>query len=188
MSLWQVDTLKRYPYEHNPSGWYYWTNVYYYNADTLIEAKDHAGSIQNSEVPVLSHDTQCGPYQLHNPPGRGNIIAGRTNFWEFGTTLIPGGGLLLSHLRVNLYWADGSWGYKRWRVPLPPSLQAGGLADAGFVAQLETMFSFPLNGITLRSHLGSPLVRASVDPRLRQWQLRHGSKRANRPVFATEAP
>jgi hypothetical protein len=181
--LYQIDSQKRHPVPDLQTEYYYWTNVYYIEAANDGAAQSAALSLTNAELGVLSHLTQGESWQLHQPPGRGNLVGVVHSFWDSGTSIYPGERDVLNYMLIWLNWADGTRGYKRWRRPWSAADVAGGRFSSDDYNLMTFFFSNPLNGITLRSASGSPLVSAHADPLVRSWQMRRGTDRMSRAVL-----
>lgn len=181
--LYQLDSQKRHPVPDLETEWYYWTNTYYYHADDYTDARAKGLSLVNSEQGVSSYETWSGTFQLKQPPGRNNLAGPIEGVLDRGTLIYPGLRNVLNYMLIRLQWADGTTGYKRWRRPWSAEEVAGGRFEPLTVALMTFYFTHPLNGVTICSANGSPLVSAKADPLVRSWQMRRGTQRMSRAVL-----
>ena len=181
MNLVQVDFCKRVPYSPLASDFYYWTNVYYMDADDFLTLGLLVGRAQFFEQARLTEDAELIQCDVKDPPGRGNVIFTTDNF--FGQTgVLPSEGeySLLNIARWTFRSSTGRYSYRLNRQPLRPSDMDGmNLSDSGYALQLSRCQSLVNTGQVYNSH-GELLVSGSVDRRLHMWQLRDGTRRRQR--------
>jgi hypothetical protein len=181
VNLVQVDFCKRVPYSPNPSGYYYWTNVYYLDADDFPTLNLVVNRVQSFEVIRLTEDVELWEATLKDPPGRGNVVLKVSNFFgQTGEVPSEGEYSLLNVARWTFRSSTGRYSYRLNRMPLRPSDMDGpNLSDSGFAFQQLRASSLVNSGQVYNSY-GELLVSASVDRRLHMWQLRDGTRRRRR--------
>lgn len=186
MPVYQVDYQCRYPHEDTDDGYYYWTNCYYTVADNPIDAEVNLNGIMTNMYTVACivgvETLFC---QVKSPPGRQAPLYIDPLGDIFGVLPAPDGGLLTNTVRVYGLVAGRQVWYKRWRVPLRPSDIDGLVLEGSFHAYLEANFSALAAAGVLTTVTGDVIEEIHVSPRVHMWQLRHGTKRRARPVFAT---
>jgi hypothetical protein len=185
MDLVQVDFCKRVPYDPEPSGFYYWTSVYYFDRDDFPSNGSVISKAQQFEHLFTTEDAKHVRADLKNPPGRGNIVASVTNFFGQGGAIDSEGSYtLLNIARWTLISDAGRKSYRLNRMPLRPSDSEGQfLSDSGYSQQLASLNTLLITGLSYNSH-GELLVDGTVDRALHMWQLRDGTKRRARNPLA----
>jgi len=177
--LYQFDSLKRLADAKIPGGYYYWTNVYYLNIfdfSSYIQMRQH---MQSKERLIHTTDVQFMGYQVHQPPGRGNVIE-QISYTTLGTGLIPSEGQysILDVFRWTFWTADDRPTYRLQRMPIRPSdVEGGKLTPSGQFWSQASANDLLIGGKAKNSY-GETLVRATVAQEARMWQQRHGTKRA----------
>ena len=86
-------------------------------------------------------------------------------------------------LLVDFYAAGKRVGYKRFRGPWYNSLQRGPVWDSSLVNYFETIVVPDFMAAPICNRRGVLFDDFRVRPEVCPWQMRHGSKRAARPVF-----
>lgn len=184
MPLYRIDVQNRIPYEDNPSGYYWYTNVYYVNAsdfdelDQAIDAVLRAGEFSHRHIVMMDY------YRVMRWPS-GVVVLENEIDYEC-TPLISGPYYsIYSCLYVRLYNGDRQVSYKRYRTPLSEHE----IDDQRLTSDFYNFWSSsPANfwepaGIFTNS-AGVPITRAMLDPYVHGWVLRHGTKRRERRRLA----
>jgi len=185
VAVYQVDYQSRYPYAPNPDGFYYWTNTFYTVADN-----DHDAALQLNGILTNMYAIACITgvetpyYAIKTPPGRQAPLYIDNLGSLHGLLSAPEGGVLINAVRVyGLVGGRQKW-WKRWRVPLRPSDIDGRLIEASFHHYLEVNFAALAGYGVITTATGEVVEEIHVAPEVRKWQLRHGTKRSERVVFA----
>lgn len=184
MALWTFDVQFR-AYSRPLDAAYYWTNVYYWlQGDSL-------STPQSSVVSALDAFTFYAARQ-------NNV---RTSYrvrcatWSYDTVTshaVPGSlGPAVSNWFIPWYFLLRAYdvegqqvGYKRLRGCWAfEDVVEGQMTDALY-DYINTGIVDYLTPQPLCNVRGVPIARWEIDRALRCWQLRHGSKRAARPLFA----
>lgn len=182
--LYQLDILKRVAYPPNPSGYYYWTSVYYYDSDdfsNLLAMRTRALTVDRL------HSLDAVEYiriTSKQPPGRGNVVSAISAVGNVG--LITGWGTEYSLLNVGrllLYYADGRSSYRFWRAPVAMDWIEGGEFNAFARARMASYINNQGPGAAgreARNQTGAICVGGLSPTRVSGWQMRHGTKRRRR--------
>lgn len=181
MALWQVDCCKRVAFSDNPSGFYYWTSVYYLESSDFSNAFQARQAVINLDKILTTTDVEIVRLQVHAPPGRGNVIFNGAITFTFGQLSNPGGLYsLINVARWHLFDDAGRRSYRLNRMPLRPSdIDGDHLSATGASQQLASLNTLLLAG-WCRNSYGELLTSGDVVQRLTMWQLRHGTKRRER--------
>lgn len=162
------------------TGRYYWTNVYYFVANNSTEFD--LGRDQCSECQSRAFcDDVSSDRILITEVGSGSVVQHGIFHWvplgAWGSSDSP----ITNCVLVWLYSGGVKVGYKRYRVPVPMSAMSGGLLTATFLS--DYLVDGPGNALIggqVSTINGAFIDAAVVDPRVSQWQIRHGTKRAER--------
>lgn len=184
MPLWQVDVWKRVPYPGNPSGFYYWSSVYYLERSDFSSNNAAINRVRNIDSTITQANVTYMTYVVKSPPGRSNIILTLTDGLNHGgQPTDPNGASLINICRVRTRFADGSWSYRYAGRPMPEGWTNGQKINStglmwigGWVGAMRGPSGFP----PMRNQYGSPLVGGLVPDLLSKWQLRHGTRRRER--------
>lgn len=183
--LYQADWELRTPWPSNPDGYYYWTNVYYIEADDEADLISHAFAITQLTLDSHSPLVQNHRWQFRTPPGS-EIIAGGYPLYD---TVCRFGGVkstrsVYSCVRINGYIGGRLVWYKRYRVCLAPDEIFQIYLTPSTFAYFASNIIPELEALPLRTRDGSPIERYAVSPVVVSWQLRDGTKRRERTVIA----
>lgn len=181
MAIHQIDWCIRVPYPLNPSGWYYWTQVYY------LDTADFATPNAMMNYCRLRAHASCinvvkdYKAQVKSEPGMGNVIATRTAFFgEGGSVPFTGPYQLINIGRARLYADDGRHSYRMLRFPIPDNwMQGDELNSTGYAWCQGFINAWIGTGVARNKH-GGLYVSGEVDRKLHMWQLRHGTIRRER--------
>lgn len=181
----QIDYLARAPYPGTPDGYYYWTNAWIINASTDSQAISRF-TFLDSRVQFIQLDVlEQVRAQFKRSPGLGGVYHMAPLHNEHGLRpSLPGGASLLNYMKVNLFVGDRLVGYKRWRMPFPNVWAIDAEWPSVALNTVNGAFTQLINNQILAARDGSIITKAVADPLVRQWQLRHGTKRRIGPVFA----
>lgn len=185
MDLVQIDIVKRLPFEENPSGWYYWTSVYYADRLHWASYEQLALDVVNLEKLLTTEDVDLTNLRIKNPPGRANVVLAQ-NFTvpQHGTIASEDAWSYIMVARWRLFDSLGRMSYRLNRMPLRPSdIDGQNLSASGLTRQNTSKNTLLGQGWARNSH-GALLTSGEVVPKLTMWQLRHGTKRRRRnPVL-----
>lgn len=184
MSLYQIDVWKKVPWIGNPSGFYYWSSVYYTDRADYSSNTTMINRVRNIDVAVTLADVTYVQYTLKNPPGRGNIVTVITDGFNHGLQPSdPNGYSLLNVCRVRTAHDDGTWSYRYAARPMPEGWVSGRKINAtglmwigGYLGSMRASSGRP----PMRNQAGFPVVGGIVPDLLSKWQLRHGTMRRER--------
>lgn len=182
--LYQLDILKRVPYAPNPSGYYYWTSVYYYDSDdfvSLLAMRSRALNVDRIHTLTVVEYVRITSKQ---PPGRGNVVSAISAVGNSGLmTGWSGDYSLLNVGRLILRYADGRSSYRYWRGPVPMDwIDAGSFNSTArtrmgsYINNQRIVSGFP----PARNLTGAECIGGIVPTRVSGWQLRHGTERRRR--------
>lgn len=182
--LYQIDIRKRVAYTPNPSGYYYWSSVYYYDSDDFASV---AAMVSRARDVDRLHSLDLVEYQsaiVKQPPGRANVVS--TVPLTGNNGLIPSGGAdytLLAVARIRTQFYDGTWSYRYWRAPLLYSW----FDPSGFSAYAQARMASYINNMSngsggrrVRNLAGSQMLLGVSPLHPSMWQLRHGTQRRER--------
>jgi hypothetical protein len=164
---------------------YYWTNVYYWLQDNaastpgsdIVNALDAFPSYAARENNIrTSFRVRCASWSY-------DVTTTRSEPGSYGPSIINW--FIPWYFRLLAYDADDNVvGYKRLRG-------CWGFEDVAEGQMVDDLYDYLRVGLDayltpqpLCNVRGVPIVRWEIDRTLRNWQLRHGSKRAARPVLA----
>lgn len=165
-----------------PSGVYYWTNVWYFKATTPTE-------FENGEQWVFN-----GLDRMHCQ----NVVADRRRLTRLDTGAVVANGTIsypiynhwglvagpiTATLLLWLYAGNTIAGFKRIRMPVPPYAHDAGRLTEAFISDYKTNGLDVGSGSLQCNRNGVAFTSSKLDPYVRGWQLRHGTKRAARRVI-----
>lgn len=185
MDLWQIDMAKRVPYAYNPSGFYYWTSVYYADRDYWDSNVQMFLDFLQLEKLLTTTDVEIVKLRAHNPPGRGNIVYEQgVSPGNHGVITSEGEYSMIEVARWHLLSDSGRRTYRLNRMPLRPSDVDGMELSASGLIRQQTSMNTLLAQEYCRNSYGELLTSGDVVRRLTQWQMRHGTKRRERNPLA----
>lgn len=183
MAIYKVDISKRVAWSMSTTGYYNWTNVYYFNAPTPGDYVDALDIIIPADRDLHLNVVDQGVYRVTRLSD--NVVVEEDLIYSAHNTHLPGDFLTLTNtLRATGRCADGSLYYKRYRVPLravdmasPSELTPSAMTLFGILVKRARIGGY------LCSRSGSPVERIDLLPGIFQWQWRDGTKRRSRPVL-----
>jgi len=180
---WRVETQLRYPSVETGAD-YYWTNVFYYeNLGSTPYTGDYYNQIINATRSGTLDTVERVAIRLTN----------HSTGTQFGIVTIPWEGVIdadgeegsLFNVARFVGWNEGKQvSYKLWRVPLRIGDIDGPDIASSMLAILEAGPLAALNSVQFCNVNGIPIEEWTCDGKLHIWQLRHGTKRRERVVFA----
>ena len=177
MTIYRLDYQVRYPYVANPSGYYYWTNQFYFAADNPTDydlGRDEAVQASDFAHNTLVERSRFQVHRLDTGAMVQNLSMGNSNAsGHIGTPLG-----LLNVIRFTLLAADGRKGSKTFRAPLcADEMDGGRLTSTAFdYYNLTQVNLWPASTLACLED-GTPIVGSVLSPLVHGWQLRHGTKR-----------
>lgn len=183
MALYRLDLQHRIATSVIATGFYVWTNVYYFEARTLDDRDEAVGQILNTSVFFHLNIVDQGPYRLATWPANIEILT--IHAYTLHNTFLPGTPISLTNtIRLIARCQDGSLWYKRLRVPL----RATDIAPEGrLTPTAHAYFSSFVAGFREGGYLtggrGSAVGPITVAWDVYGWQLRHGTKRSARATL-----
>lgn len=183
MDLRQIDVQLRCVFADSTSGYYYWTNTFFYDLDNPPVSNNSPYwlfvAANEGYLPMVEVDGG----RVTAPPGSGILIADLVGFDAPSHAPFDSPAPIFNIARMHFY-ADGVYvGYKLWRMPVPPSEMADGLISSGVKSYLEGTIGAYLLLAHICTRDGLPIDEIRVSPRVHQWGIRHGTKRRSRPVL-----
>lgn len=179
MTLYRCDLQWKIPTELVNTGVYYWTNVWYWNADTpdeydfahdwvvLTGEHQNCDDVRGDRIKIVEWPSNVLVQQgAYNP-----FIAG---FWG------DSDGPITNVLLYWLYAGEKIIGYKRVRMPVPSYAHVNGVLTPEFYASYSSIGLNYAGGQRLCNSSGVEFTHGKLDPLVHGWQLRHGTRRAER--------
>lgn len=177
MALYRVDIQKKVPCAENVSGFYYWTNVFYFDVDNP------------TDYDLARDEIVEGGYAIHNQLVMQDRFLVR--LWPSGTVVqsqnqgdASCGGMVGDPLGLcnTIYFrliTDGpKFGFKRFRIPLLASeIVANRLTDTAYDYYLHSTGNFWAASSFACLEDGTHILDSVLSPLVHGWQLRHGTKR-----------
>lgn len=173
----------RMPWPDNPSGFYYWTNQTYWDLDNPPAVNSSQFWAAQFFVNTLGDFVEENRIRIFDPALSGNVILEASLFNENCNYPIETGYSPFD--TVLMHWLVGGRrvGYNRLRIPVQVSDQIDGQLHPDLRNQIYANASFYLLNGKACSREGEPIEDFEVDPMVRMWQFRHGTKRRERKVF-----
>lgn len=184
MALRQYDVVKRIAWPASPTGWYYWSSVYYYDRADFSSDIAVRTRVRNVDSFQCLVNVQYVKMITKEPPGRGNVIsvvsmAGNTG----GQAADPNGYSMLMVMRAVTLFSDGRPSYRYCGRPMAArwyhgeSLTPAGLAWlGGYLGAMRATSGFP----PARNLTGGAMIASPTPHLLHRWQMRHGTERRER--------
>lgn len=180
MTIYRCDLQQYIATDLVSTGRYYWTNVYYFNADDDTEFDLGRDACATAQSRAFCHDVHSDRI-LITVASTGTIVQHGSFSWVPFGVLPASDSPITNTVLVWLYSEGVRVGYKRYRVPVPMAGMSNGLLTPEFIASYYV--NGPANILsdgTFCSRTGAVIDNAIVDPLVRGWQIRHGTKRAER--------
>jgi hypothetical protein len=183
--LWHIDIQYRYPGVGDELPPYWWTNNYsWVQAESDVPESDAIGAVQAWSYAYCSSVVVRELYRVWNESGTYNVVTVDQRQGLYGSS----GSFFAQYLWYCLLRGLDSAGrmvaYKRLRGGWDERYISGGRLKAATVSYVNGWIASPLSLYPYTSHSGVAVATWLLDPALRSWQKRHGSKRAARPVIA----
>lgn len=174
----------RSPYPSNPDGWYYWQNGMHWDLDNPPDDNESLYWFAVWLQGVHSQVVQTHNLRVMDPPGSNIFTIDAPLYDDPGGLIISGGYSLLQ--TVLVYWkvGDRRAGYTRLRVPVPANGLVGRYLAGWFYDAIYGITVEPFEKGRWTDHTGVPFTGFEIDPLVRMWQLRHGTKRREREYGA----
>lgn len=184
MPVVQVDLQWRYAYSGNPSGFYYWTSTYYLNPTNPTDFIAYMPAMHLAARSAALFETKENRVRITMPPHGGTVIQDASTANQFGESGLSGPTVLENVARLSFWVGQSYVGYKLLRGAIPTSqVEDGQLSETARLWLVEnTAPQLLAAGICTAD--GTPIERVEVSPKIHSWQLRHGTKRRQRVVFA----
>lgn len=180
---WRVDAQMRYDSVETGAP-YYWTNVYFYEN---LSTDPFAGDQWNAIIDAIRTGT------LDTVDRVAMRIWDTTHNTQHGIVTLAWNGIIdsdgqsgsLFNVARFVGWADGRQAsYKLWRMPLRISDFDGSDITPATMAVIDAGPLAALNSAQFCNEDGVLIDNWTCDGRAHIWQLRHGTKRRERVVFA----
>lgn len=183
MHVVQYDRQHRVVWPENASGFYHWTNTWYYDLDNPGGPTSSRFQIelayQHGRLPMV----QTSAFRITDPPHSGIVTSEGQSLHLAGLAPFTSPAPIWNVVRLG-FWSGGLYvGYKLWRMPVPPDeIIDQLLSPAVYTHMVDTVSNYLLLAkITTAGGLLIDEIR--VSPRVHQWGLRTGTKRRSRPVL-----
>lgn len=180
MGLYRMDYQLRVPWSPNPSGYYYWTNHYFFEASPGLDFEDARDEVVRWTIAAHNPAVQRNRFQIWDWPS-GTLVQNTSSINSAcegpAATIVAINWTVLIWLLTD----SGRYGYKRIRVPVGAEQVDGEQISADFIDYLTHSDANPWHGTTHQTLSdGTPVTGFRIDPLLRSWQWRHGTKRQQR--------
>lgn len=183
--LWHIDVQYRYPGIDTELPPYWWTNNYsWVQSGSAIPESDAIGAVSTFSYAYCSGVVFRELYRVRNASGTYDVTTWNEREGFYGSSGSFAAQYLWYCLLRGLDSAGRMVAYKRLRGGWDERYISGGRLNDATVAYINSWVAYPLSAYPYTSHSGVPVAQWVLDPVLRSWQKRHGSKRAARPVIA----
>jgi len=167
----------------NPSGWYYWTNTYYFDLDNPPETNDSNFWISAAVVLLHTSAVQRNRSRIGIPPEPISWAASTSGFNTAGAIGIESGYSPFDTALLT-YYSDGNRvGFLRLRCPVQADDQVDGFLHPDFYEYLVVNANDHLIRARICSRYGEPIDEIRVSPRVHGWQFRDGTERRQRQAI-----
>lgn len=183
MHIIQYDMQQRVPYDNSTSGYYYWTNTFFYDLDNPPTQNPSDTWLRLGNHLCLLPMVQSAGNVMTSPPGSGIVVGGGPGAHDPGTAPFGPSAPIANIVRVNLYSEGRIVGYKRWRMPIPVDHIVDGYLSDELHGYLQANLGYYWWRALLTTRDGVPIDTVTVDPRVRLWGIRVGTKRRSRSVL-----
>lgn len=184
MPVVQVDLQWRYAYAANPDGWYYWTSTYYLDPPDPTNFVAYLPALHLAARSAALYETKENRARVTMPPHSGTVILDTNTHDQFGESVLGGPTILENVARLSFWVGRQYVGYKLLRGAIPVAeVEDGRLSDNAYSWLVENTAVLLLDA-GICTDAGVPIERVEVSPLIHTWQLRHGTKRRQRVVFA----
>lgn len=185
MTLYQIDFQARMLWPRSDSDWYYWTNTFFAECATILDAYEAVGVADNFLRTVTRRTVFDAGLRWGIAPGPDPIIFQGPSGNEPGYYGQPGQVGTLGNAVLLQGLAGGKVvSYKRLMLPLMPD-EIG--ADGLIVPDVLSWFgsaALTLLPVQFTNAAGTVIEEYRVKETPHLWQPRHGTKRRSRAVFA----
>lgn len=178
MAIYKFTIQSRTPWYEGPQAFYYWSNIYYADIRNEVDydfARDYVGNVTNRFHNSLS---RLDWLLVTEYPG-GDVIQD-TSFTFPANTLRIGDIISLENtIYVGLYAGGKQVGFKRFRGPVRKVDHAGAYFTSSALTYYQNAANIMLTPqARFCTRDGVFFDSTKVYPKVANWQLRHGSKRA----------
>jgi len=167
----------------NPSGWYYWTNTYYYDLDNPPTTNDSNYWLAIAVLHIHTSAVQRNRSRVGVPPEPISWSASTTGFNEPGGIPIESGYSPFDTALLKYYSGDKQVGFTRLRCPVQADDQVNGNLHPDFHSYLVVNANDHLLRAKICSRYGEPITEIRVDEKVHGWQFRDGTERRQRQAI-----
>lgn len=179
MAIIRFDIQMKAPSTKQPSGWYYWSNIWYGNVNTPGEfefaqdhcyesmARAHCGGVLGDRLKITNMTTGVIIQE-------GNFHAEPVSRWG------PIDSALINTLYCRLLAGGQQKGFKRIRMPVPSYAHVNGVLTPAFMADYRSNSLAVFAGSRLCNSTGVLFDDWQLSPLVYGWQFRHGTERSAR--------
>lgn len=168
----------------NPTGYYYWTNQFYWDLDNPPDVNLSYYWVSVFFGDVMSDVTEMNWIRVYDPPEGPTTVLNANAGDQLGNYSIETGYSPFDTLLMHWIAGGKRVGYSRLRLPVQSSDQQGGLIDTDLTGFVHTIAHQYLLNAKVCDKRGVPIEDFEIDPQVRMWQYRHGTKRRERIILS----
>lgn len=183
MDLRVRQTQMRIPWPPNPSGWYYWTNSWYFDLDNPPSGNSSSNLLGIATLHLHTSAVQRYRFRIGVPPEPIAWASSLTGFSAPGSIALETGYSPFD-TALLLHYSDGRRvGFTRLRCPVQAGDQVDGNLHEDFHGYLVSNANFHLLAAKICSRYGEPIDEIRVSKKVHGWQFRDGTERRQRLLF-----
>lgn len=180
MALYRAEMQYRAPWVGGPQEFYYWTNSYYFRASTFDDfdyGRDTVGDVSSR----VSHFTTRLDWLRITNLTSSTVVQNSAFSWP-ANTLLVGDTSSIANTVLASYWKDGRRvGFNRFRSPVRDEDMVDGRLTEDAIAYYHSAANLlVIAGLQFQTAAGEVYDTVVIDPLVRMWQIRHGTKRSMR--------
>lgn len=176
MTFYRADIQQRYPVDESPTGWYYCSQVHYFNAADAGELDTAIEGVKRLANEVINVNILCDRMWVREWPS-GTFVFNSHGLWDHPVLSGPYGPLE-NGVYAGLLHDGKQVSYRRIRSPLRfEDYEGMELTDTALAYYQDTLTGLYDDYPMMTNVHGVGINGVRVNRQIANWQLRHGTRR-----------